>query len=96
MYGRNLNVAYGKSGRQNRTSPYVPIFSRTPARMTLPAVGACTCASGSQVCSGKIGTLMAKLSAKARNIQVWIATGIPGAIGIEPQQVGREHTAGLQ
>ncbi len=34
--------------------------------MTLPAVGASTWASGSQVCRGKIGTLMAKASAKAR------------------------------
>src|SRR5258708_14452718 len=39
---------------------YVPILRSTPARMTDPAVGASTCASGSQVCSGKSGTLMAK------------------------------------
>src|SRR5256885_9452258 len=32
------------------------------ARMTLPAVGASTCASGSQVCSGNMGTLTAKRS----------------------------------
>ena len=49
--------------------PYVPIFSITPARMTEPAVGASVCASGSHVCSGKIGTLMAKARAKARNSQ---------------------------
>ena len=48
--------------------------------MTLPAVGACTCASGSQVWSGNIGTLIAKLNVKARNIQIWIPIGIPGAI----------------
>jgi len=47
----------------------VPIFSSTPARITLPVVGASTCASGSQVCSGTIGTLMANDSAKAASIQ---------------------------
>src|SRR5689334_23562601 len=49
----------GKNGRANRRNPYVPIFSSTPARMTDPAVGASTCASGSQVCTGHIGTLTA-------------------------------------
>ena len=37
--------------------------------MTEPAVGASTCASGNQVCSGKSGTLMAKAMKKARNSQ---------------------------
>ena len=46
--------------------PKVPIFSITPARMIEPAAGASVCASGSQVWSGQIGTLMAKASAKAR------------------------------
>ena len=44
----------------------MPIFSITPARMIEPPVGASTCASGSQVCSGKSGTLMAKASEKAK------------------------------
>ena len=38
----------------------MPILSSTPARMTLIAVGASTCASGSQVWNGNIGILMAK------------------------------------
>ena len=38
----------------------MPIFSRTLARITEPAVGASTCASGSQVWKGHIGTLTAK------------------------------------
>ena len=42
-------AASGASGRQSRRKPYVPIFSSTPARSTLPAVGASTWASGSQV-----------------------------------------------
>ncbi len=45
----------------------MPIFSSTPARMTEPAVGASTWASGSQVCSGNSGTLMAKARTKAAN-----------------------------
>ncbi len=43
----------------------MPNLSSTPARITEPAVGASTCASGNQVCSGNSGTLMAKASAKA-------------------------------
>jgi len=35
----------------------VPIFSITAASITEPATGASTCASGSQVCRGKMGTL---------------------------------------
>ena len=36
-----------------------------PARITEPAVGASTCASGSQVCTGHIGSLTAKEAKKA-------------------------------
>jgi hypothetical protein len=64
-----LKEASGKNGRQKRRKPYVPIFSSTPARITEPAVGASTWASGSHVWNGKSGTLMAKASAKARNIR---------------------------
>ena len=53
----------------------MPIFKSTPARITEPAVGACTWASGSQVCSGTMGTLMAKLSAKAASSQVCVGSG---------------------
>src|SRR3981189_2979329 len=56
----------GSSGSENRRNPYVPIFSRTLARMTDPAVGASTCASGSQVWNGNIGTLMANAKKKER------------------------------
>ena len=55
--------------------PYVPIFSSTPARITEPAVGASTCASGSQVCSGTIGTLIAKRSAKAASRTACTSSG---------------------
>src|SRR5713226_4276173 len=54
-----LELACGSIGSEKRTKPYVPIFSRTPAKITEPAVGASVCASGSQVWNGNIGTLMA-------------------------------------
>ena len=60
----------GKNGSEKRISPYVPIFSRTPARITEPAVGASTWASGSQVWNGNIGTLIAKPMKKAKNSQI--------------------------
>ena len=48
----------------------MPIFSITLASMTEPAVGASTCASGSQVCSGNSGTLIAKARKNARNSSI--------------------------
>ena len=49
----------------------MPIFSSTLASSTLPAVGASTCAAGSQVWNGNIGTLMANEMKKARKTQIW-------------------------
>ena len=48
----------------------------TPARITEPGVGACTCASGSQVWNGNSGTLMMNASVNARNIQYCVPAGI--------------------
>src|SRR5437763_14762050 len=59
----------GKNGSANRRKPYVPILSRIPARITEPGVGASTCASGSQVWKGNIGTLIANARKKAPNSQ---------------------------
>src|SRR3954470_22095104 len=70
----------GNSGSEKRISPYVPIFSSTPARMTDPAVGASTCASGSQVWNGNIGTFTAKPTKKATNSQIAMLNGICGAV----------------
>ena len=44
----------------------MPSLSITAARITEPPVGACTCASGSHVCSGHMGTLMKKAIEKAQ------------------------------
>ena len=46
-------------GRLKRRNPYPPIFSVIAARITEPPVGASTCASGSHVCTGHIGTFTA-------------------------------------
>ena len=43
--------------------------------MTEPAVGASTCASGSQVCTGHIGSFTAKEAKKASHSQVCISAG---------------------
>ncbi len=56
--------------------PYVPIFRRTAARITEPAVGASVCASGSQVWNGNIGTFTAKPRKKARKIHHCVLYGI--------------------
>src|SRR5215467_6393779 len=65
----------GKNGSEKRTNPYVPIFSRTPARITEPAVGASTCASGSHVWKGNIGTLIANPRKNARKIHHCMLNG---------------------
>src|ERR1700742_1642152 len=73
--GANISDAAGNMGSEKRRKPKPPILSRMPARMTDPAVGASTCASGSQVWTGHIGILTAKLAKKASHSQVCIATG---------------------
>jgi hypothetical protein len=40
------------------------------ARITEPPVGASTCASGNQVCTGHIGTLTAKARKNAKKIRI--------------------------
>ena len=50
-----------------RTKPYAPILSVIAASTTEPPVGASTCASGSQVCTGHIGTLTENARKNATN-----------------------------
>src|SRR5471030_239117 len=61
--------ASGNSGIEKRMKPYPPIFKSTPARITEPAVGASTCASGNHVWTGHIGTLTANDAKKASHNQ---------------------------
>lgn len=55
----------------------MPILSSTPARTTLPTVGACVCASGSQECSGQSGLFTAKASASSVNAASWVPRDRP-------------------
>src|ERR1700722_17519358 len=71
--GVNITRACGNIGSEKRRKPYPPIFSRMPARITEPAVGASTWASGSQVWTGHIGIFTAKEAKKARHSQAWVA-----------------------
>src|SRR4029079_13984173 len=73
--GANSAEASGNIGMEKRKKPYTPIFRRMTARMTEPAVGASTWASGSQVCIGHIGSLTAKEARKANHSQVCIDAG---------------------
>ena len=57
-------------------------MSSTPARMIDPAVGASTCASGSHVWKGNMGTLIANAAANARNTQFCMPTGSLGPFAI--------------
>src|SRR3990167_172908 len=79
---RGSREASGSMGSENRTNPYVPIFSRTPARMTAPAVGASVWASGSQVWKGNIGTLMAKPKKNANQTRSWNENETPSSVRI--------------
>ena len=63
-------LASGAMGRENLKKPYPPILSMMAASTTEPPVGASTCASGNQVCTGHIGTLTANAAKNARNMQV--------------------------
>src|SRR6201990_3158998 len=62
--------ASGNIGSEKRRKPYPPIFKRIAARITEPAVGASTWASGSQVCTGHIGIFTANEAKNASQAQV--------------------------
>ena len=60
IIGMNISEASGKKPRENLINPYPAIFNNTPAKITDPAVGASTCASGNQVWNGHIGIFTTK------------------------------------
>src|SRR3954470_9935071 len=62
-------AAPGKSGTGRRRKPKVPSLSMMLASTTEPAVGASTCASGSQVWNGNIGTFTANARKNATKHQ---------------------------
>ena len=64
--------ASGKSPRQKRSIPNVPILSRMQTSSTeVPGV-AFSVVSASQVCTGNIGALMAKAMKKPANSHFWV------------------------
>src|SRR3954451_20032841 len=70
--------ASGNSSRQNRIIPKVPILSSTLTSSTeVPGVAA-SVLSGSQVCTGNIGALIANATKKPRNSQR--PTSVPKSI----------------
>ena len=73
--GANISDASGNIGSEKRRKPYPPIFKRMAARITEPAVGASTCASGNQVCTGHIGIFTAKEAKKASHSHVCMVAG---------------------
>src|ERR1700754_273028 len=68
--GAKSAVAAGNIGSEKRRNPYPPIWRRMAARITEPAVGASTWASGSQVCTGHIGIFTAKDAKKASHAHI--------------------------
>ena len=68
MKGVEQSVASGNMGIENLKNPWVPNFEGIPAKMTDPAVGASTWASGNQIWIGTIGTLTVK---EAIHRKIW-------------------------
>ena len=103
------HVGRHREHRQARTagSRSRPSSAGSPPAPPSPAVGACTCASGSQVWTGHIGILTAKLAKKASHSQrlhpaddlspasskvsVRIGGSAAGRISVVPAPVHRHH-----
>ena len=73
-------LASGKRPRQNRIIPKVPILSITPTIMVAPPGLDCSAASGSQVCSGTSGALIAKANMKPTNSQRPVSVAMSSCI----------------
>src|SRR3954462_7054053 len=82
MNGAKSSEATGNIGKEKRRKPYPPIFKRIAANITEPAVGASTCASGSQVWTGHIGIFTAKEAKNASHAQVCNERGTAVCISV--------------
>src|SRR5262245_18231904 len=65
--GAKSAEASGNIGSEKRRKRYQPIFKWIAAKITEPAVGASTWASGSHVCTGHIGIFTANDTKKANH-----------------------------
>ena len=75
-------ITSGNMYPDTRIIPYPPIFSSTPASMTLTAVGASVCASGSHVWNGHTGNFTAKATNSSEKITAAGAISSPPAIAL--------------
>src|SRR5262249_24897876 len=73
--GAKAWLASGNIGSEKRKKPYPPILRRIAASTTEPAVGASTCAAGSKVGPGHIGSFTANEDKKASRSQRCICGG---------------------
>src|SRR3954468_6971390 len=67
--------ASGAIGIENRRKPYAPSLSMIAASTAEPPVGASTCTSGNQVCTGHIGTFTANAAKKAKKMRICAGSG---------------------
>src|ERR1017187_8259462 len=82
--------ASGQSGSEKRRNPYVPIFRRTPARMTEPAVGASTC-HRRHLFPGGLWHTLDREETRTRHWQVWEHRGMSNRLEVLKNKIGRAH-----
>ena len=78
--------AFGNSGRHSVSIPNVPTLSSTPTSSVEVPAGACCAASGSQVCTGNIGALMANARKNAQEHEL-----LGGRVQRDAREVLREE-----
>ena len=71
MHGAHACAASGSIGRRDADEAVGAHLEQDAGEQHGAAVGASTCASGSHVCSGKIGTFTAKPRKNARKTHIW-------------------------
>jgi hypothetical protein len=74
-----FSEAIGNNPSENLINPYPAILSNIAASNTDPTVGASTCASGNQVCTGHIGVLTAKELKNANHNKFWYSAFMPSS-----------------
>src|SRR5580700_3511066 len=88
---RYFSISPGKIVSAKRMNPYAPSLLTMPAKNTSTAGGHASYRSGNHVCSGTIGSLMAKASAKQMNassLGVNVLTWMMGMTNALPELMG--------
>ena len=86
-------LAPGKKARQKRIMPKVPILSSVATRSEEAPGRACSAVSGSQVCTGTIGALIAKAMKKAAKSQRSVPVPIGRPVRSEVSRLGAPRPA---